>query len=154
MSQSVGAMLSEVDLRIRYLIYTTFGDGGVPLSSALAVKLRVPQQQIYESLERLHAARAIVLEPHTKEVWMAPPFSAKPTPFRVLAEDRTWSAPCAWDAFGITNLMGCDAVLTTTCPECDGPIVHRVEQRQLVDAHGVVHFLVPAAKWWDNIGYI
>jgi hypothetical protein len=146
-------MLSEIDLRIRYSIYTAFAEGSVPLSTALASRLHVSQQQIHESYERLHAARAIVIDAHTREVWMAPPFSAKPTAFRVLAEDRAWSAPCAWDAFGITNLVGCDAVLTTTCPDCDGPIVHRVERRALIDAHGVVHFLVPAAKWWDNIGF-
>jgi len=146
-------MLSEIDLRIRYTIYTVFADGGTPLSAALASKLHVPHQQIHESFQRLHAARAIVLDPHTKEVWMAPPFSARPSAFRVLAEDRTWWAPCGWDAFGITNLTGCDAALTTTCLDCDGPIVHRVERKALVDAHGVVHFLVPAAKWWDNIGF-
>lgn len=146
-------MLSEVDLRVRYSIYTTFAEGAVPLSTALSSKLHVPQQHIYESFERLHVARAIVLDAHTREVWMAPPFSAKPTAFRVVADARTWAAPCAWDAFGITNLLGCDAVVTTTCPDCEGPIVHRVEQRRLVDAHGVVHFLVPAARWWDNIGF-
>src|SRR6478736_2382501 len=107
-------MLSEIDRRVRYLIYTAFAEGIVPRSTALASKLHVPLQQIHESYERLHAARAIVLDTHTREVWMAPPFSAKPTAFRVQAEDRAWSAPCAWDAFGITNLMGCDAVLTTT----------------------------------------
>ena len=93
-AQSVRAMLSEIDLRIRYSLYTTFAEGGIPLSAALASRLHVPQPQVSEAYERLAAARAIVLDPRTKEVWMAPPFSAKPTPFRVLAEDRSWSAPC------------------------------------------------------------
>jgi hypothetical protein len=146
-------MLSEADLRIRYAIYTMFAEGSIPLSGTLASKLHVPPQHVRESFERLHAARAIVVDPHTNEIWMAPPFSARPTAFRVLEQTRTWSAPCAWDAFGIANLLGCDAALTTTCPDCDGAIVHRVEQKRLVDAHGVVHFLVPAAKWWDNIGF-
>lgn len=146
-------MPAEIDARVRLAIYTTFAEGGVPLSAALSAKLHIPHDHVSGAYERLHGMRAIVLDPHTREVWMAPPFSAKPTAFRVLAEDRTWHAPCAWDAFGITNLMGCDAVLTTTCLDCDGPIVHRVEQKTLIDAHGVVHFLVPASKWWDNIGF-
>jgi hypothetical protein len=146
-------MLSEIDYRIRYAIYTTFAEGGIPLSAGLSSKLRIPQPQILESYERLHNARAIVLDPRTREVWMALPFSAVPTPFRVLAENRTWFANCAWDAFGIPHLVGCDAVLTTTCMDCDAPIVHRVQERQLMDAHGVVHFAVPAAKWWENIGF-
>jgi hypothetical protein len=146
-------MLSEIDYRVRLAIYTTFAEGGIPLSAMLSSKLHIPQQALRESYERLHNARAIVLDAHTREVAMALPFSAVPTPFRVLTEDKTWFASCAWDAFGIPNLMKCDAVLATTCLDCDGPIIHRVEQRHLIDAHGVVHFLVPAAKWWENIGF-
>lgn len=146
-------MLSEIDYRVRLAIYATFAEGGLPLSATLSSKLRIPQPALLESYERLHAARAIVLDAHTREVAMALPFSAAPTAFRVLAEEKTWFASCAWDAFGIPNLMKCDAVLATTCLDCEGPIIHRVEQRQLIDAHGVVHFLVPAAKWWENIGF-
>ena len=144
-------MLLEIDARVRYAVYATFAEGLVPRSLSIASRLHVSQQAVKESYERLHAARAIVLDPHTKEVWMAHPFSAVPTDFRVRAEGRDWFANCAWDAFGIAVLTGMDAVLSTTCLDCDGPIVHRVEERRLVDAHGVVHFVVPAAKWWDNI---
>jgi hypothetical protein len=146
-------MLSEIDARVRYAIYAMFAEGGVPRAASLSSRLHIPQPAIRDSYERLHAARAIVLDPHTKEVWMALPFSAVPTDFRVLAEGRDWFANCAWDAFGIAILTGMDSVLSTTCLDCEGPIVHRVEGRRLVDAHGVVHFAVPAAKWWDNIGF-
>jgi hypothetical protein len=145
--------LSEIDYRIRHAIYTTFAEGGLPLSATISAKLRIPPDTLRESYDRLHAARAIVLDPNSGEVWMALPFSAKPTPFRVLGDNHEWFANCAWDAFGLPVLVGCDAVLATTCPDCDGPIVHRVERKQLIDAHGVVHFAVPAANWWDNIGF-
>src|SRR5689334_4835010 len=102
-------MFVEADSRVRLAIYTTFAEGGIPLSATIASKLHIQHDLVMGAYERLHAARAIVLDPHSREVWMAPPFSAKPTAFRVLAEEKTWSAPCAWDAFGITNLMGCDA---------------------------------------------
>lgn len=104
-------------------------------------------------MERLHAAHAIVLDAHTREPWMALPFSAVPTPFQVEGAGRSWFANCAWDAFGIPLLLGVDAVITTRCQDCDGPIVYRVEDGRLADAHGVVHFAVPASKWWDNIGF-
>ena len=145
--------LQEIDYRIRYAIYATFAEGGVPLSAILSAKLRIPSDELRDAYDRLHRARAIVLDPHTHEVWMALPFSAKPTAFRVLGENREWYACCAWDAFGVPILVGCDAVVTTTCPDCNGPIVYRVEHKQLADAHGVVHFAVPASKWWDNIGF-
>lgn len=142
------------DERIRHAIYKTFAEGGIPLSANLSRHLHIPIEAVHAALQRLHAAHAIVLDPRTSEVGMALPFSSVPTPFLVKAiGDRSWFANCAWDAFGIPLLLGVDAVIATTCQDCDGPIVYRVEQGRLADAHGVVHFAVPAAKWWDNIGF-
>lgn len=104
-------------------------------------------------MERLHAQHAIVLDPHTRETWMALPFSSIPTAFTVQGGGRSWFANCGWDAFGLPILVGVDAVISTTCQDCDRPIVYRVEGGRLADAHGVVHFAVPASKWWDDIGF-
>ena len=141
------------DGRIRHAIYKAFAEGGIPLSATLAHQLHLPHDEILGAMERLHAAHAIVLDPRTREVSMALPFSAVPTPQQVEGGGRAWYANCAWDAFGIPLLVGCEAVITTACPDCDAPIVYRVERGRLVDAHGVVHFGVPAANWWDNIGF-
>jgi hypothetical protein len=142
------------DGRIRHAIYKIFAEGGIPLSATIAHQLHISIDIVRAAMERLHAAHAIVLDPRTREVWMALPFSSVPTPFMVKGIGaRSWYANCAWDAFGIPILLGVDAVIATTCQDCDGPIVYRVEGGRLVDAHGVVHFGVPAAKWWDNIGF-
>jgi hypothetical protein len=141
------------DARVRHAIYQTFADGGIPRSEMLARQVHLPVADVRSTLERLHAAHAIVLDPSTREPWMALPFSSVPTPFTVEGGGRSWFANCAWDAFGIPNLVGVDALIATTCQDCEGPIVYRVEQGQLVEAHGIVHFGVPAAQWWDNIGF-
>ena len=141
------------DGRIRQAIYKTYAEGGIPRSEMLSHQLHLPVEEIRSAMERLHNAHAIVLDARTREPWMALPFSSVPTPFSVEGGGRAWFANCAWDAFGIPNLVGVDAVIETSCQDCDGKIVYRVEQRRLVDAHGVVHFGVPAAKWWDNIGF-
>jgi hypothetical protein len=141
------------DERIRHAIYKTFAEGGIPLSAALSRKLQVPVEEVQGAMARLHAQHAIVLDPRSREPWMALPFSSVPTPFKVEGGGRSWFANCAWDAFGIPVLVGVDAVISTTCQDCDGPIVYRVEGGRLADAHGVVHFAVPAAQWWDNIGF-
>jgi hypothetical protein len=146
-------MLTETDYRVRFAIYQTLADGVKPASAILAPKVRLPQPAVYESFERLKTSKVIVLDPHTREVTVAMPFSTVETPFRVAAGEHTYFACSAWDAFGIAIMMGGDAVVSTTCADCDGPIVHRVEQKQLADAHGVAHFAVPAAQWWDNIAY-
>jgi len=142
------------DGRIRHAIYRTFAEGGIPLSASISHQLHVPIEDVRSAMERLHQSHAIVLDPRTREVAMALPFSSVPTPFIVKAiGDRSWFANCAWDAFGIPLLLGVDAVIATTCQDCDGPIVYRVEGGRLADAHGVVHFGVRASEWWDNIGF-
>ena len=146
-------MLSDLVLRVRYTVYRTLAEGGTPLSATIASKLHMPVDEVREAYRRLHEAHALVLDPHSHEVWMALPFSAVPTPFRVESGDRSWFANCAWDMFGIPVLMHRDARASTTCEDCDAPIVYRIEGGQLLDAHGVVHFAVPAAKWWDDIGF-
>lgn len=125
----------------------------MPRASALAAPLNLPIDEIKAAYQRLHEARAIVLDERTKEVWMALPFSAVPTPHRVTSGKRSWYANCAWDAFGIPALMKGEARIESACGDCDAPIVYRVERGRIVDAHGVAHFAVRAARWWDNIGY-
>ncbi|MBY0496388.1 MAG: alkylmercury lyase family protein [Cyanobacteria bacterium] len=146
-------MLTETDYRVRFAIYQTFAEGVNPSSAIIAPKVRIPQKAVYESFERLKTSKVIVLDPHTKEIKVAMPFSTVETPFRVLAGEHTYYGCSAWDAFGIAVMMGGDAMVQTTCADCEGPIVYRVEQKQLADAHGVAHFAVPAAHWWDNIAY-
>ena len=146
-------MLSELVLRVRQAIYRTFAEGGVPRSAALSAQLKIPLEDIKLAYQRLDEAHAIVLDQRTQEVWMALPFSAVPTPHRVTSGERAWYANCAWDAFGIPALIRGEARIESACGDCDAPIVYRVERGRLLDAHGVAHFVVPAARWWDDIGY-
>jgi hypothetical protein len=146
-------MLSELALRVRHAIYRTFAEGGVPRSAALSAQLNVPIDEIKAAYQTLDEARAIVLDGRTHEVWMALPFSAVPTPHRVTSGSRAWYANCAWDAFGIPALVKGEMRIDSACGDCDAPIVYRVERGRILDAHGVAHFAVPAARWWDNIGY-
>ena len=146
-------MLPEPVLRVRHAIYRTFAEGGVPRAAALSAQLTIPIDEIKASYQQLHEARAIVIDHRTKEVWMALPFSAVPTPHRVTSGERSWYANCAWDAFGIPSVIKGEARIESACGDCDAPIVYRAERGRIVDTHGVAHFVVPAARWWDNIGY-
>ncbi|MEO7132857.1 MAG: organomercurial lyase [Vicinamibacterales bacterium] len=141
------------DARIRHAIYRTFAEGGIPLSATISRQLHIPVEDVRSAMERLHAQHAIVLDSRTRETSMALPFSSVPTPFTIVGGGRSWFANCAWDAFGLPVLVGVDAVVKTTCQDCEAPIVYRVEGGKLADAHGVVHFAVRASEWWDNIGF-
>ena len=146
-------MLSELDRRVRHGIYRSFAEGGVPLSATIANTLNLPVDEVAVAYATLEAAHAIVLDPHSQEVAMALPFSAAPTPHRVVSGSRSWFANCAWDAFAIPALLRCDARCESVCADCDASLFYFIEQGRLRDPHGVVHFAVPAVKWWDDIRF-
>lgn len=84
---------------------------------------------------------------------MVAPFSAVPTPFRVHAADRAWFANCAWDAFGICAARHVDGRIETECPDCGDRITVDVRDERPDDPSLLFHCLVPAARWWDDIGF-
>ena len=137
-------MIDERDLALRNDIYRRFVElGRAPTFAELDAD--------EAALRRLHDAHAIVLEPDRPEIRMANPFSAVPTPHRVQARGRSWYANCAWDAFGIPAALGVDGHVSSACPDCGAAIeIDVVEQRPVPDEH-VVHLLVPARRWWDDI---
>ena len=84
---------------------------------------------------------------------MAMPFSAIPTSFRVSAGGRQWWACCAWDALGISAMLRIPVEIIPNCTDCGDPTMVRTTGHELVSGSGVVHFAVPAASWWDDIGF-
>jgi Alkylmercury lyase len=106
------------------------------------------------SYGRLHEAHALVLHPGTSDVWMAHPFCFVPTPHRVTAGGRTWNGTCAWDALGIPGALHGDGEIASECACCGEALSLRVEDGGLVEgADLLAHFLVPARRWWDDIGF-
>jgi hypothetical protein len=126
-------------------------DGRPPSPDELAGSLGVPQIQIEGSLRRLADAHVLVLAPGTPYVWMANPFSAIPTPFRVRSGERRWWGSCIWDALGILAAVGVNGRVSTSCPDCAEPLEVAVEG-DTVRGEGIAHYAIPAARWWDDIG--
>lgn len=122
-----------------------------PLVKELADRSGLSVERVRESLERLAAARALVLQPESREILMAAPFSAVPTAFAVRAAGRTYHANCVWDALGIPAMLGVDALVETACACCGEAMTPRVEAGRLAPLDGVVHFAVPAHRWWPDI---
>jgi hypothetical protein len=143
------------DTSVRLHLYNRFlADGRPPTAAETAAALGLPTEEAEAAYERLEQARVIVLAPGTKHIWMANPLSAVPTPFRVIAVDgRSWWGNCVWDAFGVLAMIGADGAIDTSCPDCGEPLELRVEDGELEPVDAVVHFAVPAARWWDNIGF-
>ncbi|HEU0034769.1 MAG TPA: organomercurial lyase [Kofleriaceae bacterium] len=143
----------ELDRLVRLWIFREAADTGeVPGVDAIATALGERRDAIEAALHRLAAARAIVLAPTTTNLWMAAPFSAVATPFVVHARGRRYHGNCIWDALGIAALLHADATIDATCGDCGEPMRVEVAADQVI-GDGIVHFAVPAARWWDNIGF-
>jgi hypothetical protein len=142
------------DRDIRLTVYRKIvAEGMPPTAPEIARGLGVPTPDVEASFRRLADGHVLVLAPGTPYIWMANPFSAIPTPFEVQVGDRRYFANCIWDALGIPACLHADARIDTYCPDCSEPLSLEVRDHELAEpAEGVLHFAVPAARWWDDIG--
>lgn len=144
--------MNEFERAVRAEVYRTFRDeSAAPSSSALARRLGVTEVPVVSALRALADEHCLVLRPGTASVWMAHPFSAVETEIVVAAGTRRWYANCVWDGLAILALFG-DGTVDTHSPGSGEPIRFSVN-RGVVSGEGIVHFLVPAARFWENIGY-
>ena len=147
--------MDELDLRIRNHLYASFvRDGHARNVAEAAEELALPAAEVSEAYRRLHDAHAIVLRPGGTELRMLNPFSAVPTPHRVAADGRSWFANCAWDSLGIPAALHVDGRIESACPDCGEPLELEVRDGRLTRGTDLlVHFVVPARRWWDDIGF-
>jgi Alkylmercury lyase len=144
--------LTKADSNLRLAIYRFIARRGhVPSARELAQTLSRPEKAIRAGLQRLAGAHTIVLQRETPEILRAAPFWAVPTAFHVQSGKHSWWGSCVWDALGIPAMLGRDASITTACGCCDSAMTLHVRKGRLAAAGGVIHFAVPARRWYDNI---
>ena len=145
--------MDDADIDLRNATYAAFVDlGRAPDATAVAATRGLSETAVREGWRRLHDAHALVLD-DAGEIRMANPFAVRPTPFRVEAGGRSWFANCAWDAFGIGAALKANSTIHTECPDCHEPLEIDVRDGRPDDTTLVFHVLVPAASWWNDIGY-
>jgi|SRR5688572_26149921 len=127
--------------------------GRVPQAPELARTLQRSESEVRAALRQLAAARALILAPNDGEIWTAAPFCAVPSPFRVSALGRLYFGICIWDALEIVAALDAAADISAPCGDCGAPMRLEIRDGALARSEGVVHFAVPAARWWDNIGF-
>ena len=123
--------------------------GAAPSAAAIGDLLRVDASCVLAALRALEAAHRLVLVPGTDAVMMVHPFSGIASDFRVTVGARTWFANCVWDGLAILALLG-DGTLETHSPATGDPIALTAHQG-VVEGDAVVHFPVPARRFWDDI---
>ena len=150
-----GSAEESFDNQVRLAVYRFFVDEArAPSAPEVADSLGVSAVDVESSFRRLHEAHVLVLAPGTSYIWMANPFSALPTTHQVHVGDRTYWGNCIWDALGIVALSEASTgVVHTRCADCADELEIVVEEGRLVSSTGLVHYAVPAARWWEDIGF-
>ena len=144
---------ANFDRVVRARLYEMFVETARPPAPAdVARALEASESEVAEAFVRLADAHEIVLRQGTRTLLMAAPFSAIPTRFQVDARGQSYWANCIWDALGVPVALESDARITARCDDCDEVISLRTQGEKLRGA-GVVHFAVPARRWWSDIAY-
>lgn len=139
--------------RLRGHLYRRTRDiGAVPSRADLSTDLRANQDEVDGALHFLSARHVLALD-ETGEVWMAHPFSAVPTPYRVETAMGEYWANCAWDALAIPLLLGTDGRTATTCPHSGARFDLTMTRGWAGPREAVVRLAVPVRDFWDDIGF-
>jgi hypothetical protein len=143
--------VADNDVRL-HILRELIASGAAPTVRNTGAALGLSEFDAVAAYERLAANRVIVLKPGTRDVLMAAPLSAVPTPHVVrMADGLSHYGNCVWDALGAIAMRGMDGDVETVCADCESPLRLTVRNGALATSDAVVHFAVPAARWWENI---
>jgi hypothetical protein len=144
--------LNARDLRIH--IYEVLLDRGFPPTTVdIARHFRRSRGEVREALRNLKIGKTVLVHPKTEEIWMCGPFASEPTSYRVEGKRATYYANCAWDMLGIPLITNEWVNIETSCTDCGEPIRLSADPESAPPDDLVVHFLVPANRWYDDIGF-
>jgi len=142
--------LNDFERRVRAAVIQTLREtGGAPTAPEIADMLSSDGREVSAALHSLADQHRLVLVPGTERVMMAHPFSGIASDFLVTIGERIWFANCVWDGLSILALLG-DGTLETHSPATGEPIVLTAGDG-MVQGDAIVHFLVPARRFWDDI---
>jgi hypothetical protein len=143
---------ASFDKQVRRIVYDhAMSEGLPPKVERVASTLQATVPEVEASFSRLADAHILVLQKDSREILMANPFSAVPTPFLVRTRDQIYYGNCIWDAMGIPAMLNKDARIETSCGCCRTAMALTIERNELAEAAGLIHFAIPAARWWDDI---
>jgi hypothetical protein len=127
--------------------------GAPPTIAAVGDHFHISPNEARRALTDLKIGKTILVHPQTGEIWMAGPFAATETAYQVSADNRQWWANCAWDMFGVAMIVNEPVQIDARCTDCGTPMTLRCDPATPPNGDGIVHFLVPARHWYDDIGF-
>ena len=140
------------DLRI-FIYEHLVANGLPPTLETIAHRFGMRRSEAREALAAVKIGNTILVHPESGEIWMAGPFSATKTDYEAVAGNRTYWANCAWDVLGIPMILNEPVQIHTKCTDCGSAMTIDGSPAKPPTETAVVHFLVPARHWYDDIGF-
>jgi hypothetical protein len=141
-----------VDVRL-FVMRTLLDEGRGPSVAETAAGLGLGESEVADAYRDLAGSHAIELHPGTLDLWMAHPLSAVPTAYVASVDGRDHFTNCIWDGLGAVAMLGGTGSVRTSCEDCGESLqVDVVEGVLAGEPEGVVHFAIPASRWYDDIG--
>lgn len=139
---------------LRIFVYDHLVATGLPPTLAeIAQNFGITPPDARRDLAALQIGKTILVHPESGEIWMAGAFASTRTDYEVVAGDRTYWANCAWDMLGIPMILNAPAQVHTKCTDCGSPMTIDCDPSYPPTENAVVHFLVPARHWYEDIGF-
>jgi hypothetical protein len=128
--------------------------GRAPSAREIGAHFDIPTEEAHQRLAALKIGKTILVDQNTREIRMAGPFAPAESAYRLSDGTHTWFANCAWDMFGVSMIVGKKMLGETACPDCGDQIAIECDpDHPPVECQSVIHFLVPARRWYDDIGF-
>ena len=144
----------DPDTQVKMAIYRHFAETGRrPSPVEVAELVGSDIGTVLDAYARLRAQRVLALEPDGQSIRMAPPFSGVPTQHVVIAGVKQYFANCAWDSLGVPAALHLPAEVHSRCEQSGEPLLLKVGLDRPEPSEWLFHCLVPAAKWWEDIGF-
>ena len=140
------------DLRI-FVYEHLVANGMPPTLEEIAKNFGTTAALARQELAGLKIGKTILVHPESGEIWMAGPFAAAKTDYQAVAGDRSWWANCAWDMLGIPMVLNAPVQVHTKCTDCGSPMTIDCDPSRAPTETAVVHFLVPARHWYEDIAF-
>lgn len=147
-------MIQELQDSVRIQINRhIYYNGFAPTATEIAKILNITEAEVKNCLKQLADNHAIVLHPNSVDIWAAHPFALFPTLFWVETEERKWWGNCTWCSLGIASLTKADTKIFTKISGEIEPLRVDVVDGVVIQKDLLVHFPIPAKRFWDNVIY-
>ena len=149
--------MDDLTLDIRKFVYDTIvATSHPPIAQHVVDRFGISRAEVVRIFRILQEERQLTLIPGTDRIFMAHPFSALITPFRVrMRTGREYFINCAFDTLAAHPMLD-DAPMTISgfCHRTGAQVEMLLDGGRIEWLHPettVVYLGIPARRWWENI---